>query len=226
MWRLLSRTGALALLASVTLPMVSASAQASEQSKPAAQIFADGVAAMRQAKDFHVAGHVTQGKQVIALNLTMSPNGGGGSVGVLGATIQMVVTSKYVYMKADSKSWTALTHSASVAQLVANRWLKAPVTNSQFASFAQLSFSNKFLNQVASQGSPFSKLGLSSWDGRSAIVLKDAQGSNVYIAAYGAHYVLGVSGATSGAKGSLSFTDFGTAPMPAVPTTAITIPGL
>ncbi|MHB1499458.1 MAG: hypothetical protein ACYCXN_16305, partial [Acidimicrobiales bacterium] len=227
--------GALALSASLALPMATASAQVPEEAKPAAQIFGDASAAMMHAKDFHISGGLHQGSQVVSLNLSMSPQGGGGSVSLRGATLQMVVTTKEIYMKADAQSWKTLAAlgggagagTAAFTALLANRWIKAPVTNPQLGSFANLTFSTKFLKGVvANHGTQFTKGAETTWDGRSAIPLHDgANSTSVYIAVSSPHYLLGVVATGAANSGSFKFTDFGDAPMPAIPTNALALPG-
>lgn len=220
--------GAFALTATLALPGATASAQTTELAKPAAQIFTDAVTAMRHVKDFHVQGNVHEGTELISLNLTMSTQGGGGAVTLKGATLEIVVTPKFSYLKADKQSWQILaggsSEGAATAQLLANRWLKVPASNAQFASFAQLTYSTKFLKTITAQSVQFTKSGESTWDGRSAIVLNDSKGTKVYIAAASPHYLLGVAGSDATAAGSLKFTDFGSAPLPGVPTNTLTLP--
>jgi|GEM_PF-2669268 hypothetical protein len=226
-------SGAVALAASLALPAVSAAAQVPEQSKPAAQVFSDALAAMAKVKDFHVSGRIVQANQVIALNISMSKTGGGGSFEYKGATIEIVVNPKYLYLKADAASWRILGGAGqigtSVAQLLANKWLKVAATDGQFSSFANLTFSNKFLPAIESNQKwrQLVKDGLTTYGGRSAVVLTDLQhDGKVYISAPSPHYLLGVVDTNASSQGSLQFTDFGDAPMPATPVNAIAFPGM
>jgi hypothetical protein len=56
------------------------------------------------------------------------------------------------------------------------------------------------------------------------VVLEDATGDKLYIADTGTPYMLAAK--SSGTGGSLTFTDFGDAPMPAIPTNALSLPGM
>ena len=180
---------------------------------------------MVQAKSFHVLGHDHQGATSISINVSMSPGRGGGSIEEPGVVMQLVLAKGAVYIKADEKSWLKLTGSQTTAQLVANRWIEAPVTNSDFSSFAELADSRKFIGSLTGQGHISKLAGTTSWDGHTTVVLVDATGSKLYIADTGAPYMLDVQDQASAGGGSLRFTDFGTAPMPAVPTNAIKLPG-
>ncbi len=172
--------------ASFGLPLASAApvgAMATEQSKPADHIVADAEKAMMGAKSFHVRGYIDQGGEAISLNLSMSPSGGGGSVQLPGVTMQLVVAAQKVYVKADEKSWLKLTGSKPTAELVADRWIEAPASNADFASFAQLADSKTFIAQLTSGKATFSKVpATANWGGHKALVLKDNKGDRLYVA--------------------------------------------
>lgn len=221
--------GAIALMAALALPATPGAAQLPEGSKRAAQIFAGSMAAMSKLKDFHVTGNFSEAGQAFSLNIVMSRSGGGGSLKFKGATVELVVTAKYLYMKADAASWERLSGAAdgkSTAQLLAGRWLKVPVSNPQFSTFTDFTFSNKFVGKLTSlaPGAGLKELGEGKWQGRPAVILGDNKGSHIYIAAHGQPYILGVTGNTR-ASGSMTFDDFGDAPLPAVPTSAVSLPG-
>ena len=232
--RTLSRNFAVGAIALLALPMsaitrgpvnATEAVNAAEDSKTAAQVWADAKAAMVQARSFHVLGHDDQQGTDVTVNLSMSPGRGGGSIQEPGVVMELVLAKGIVYVKADEKSWFKLTHSQSTAELVANRWIEAPVTNADFASFAQLADSTKFLGTITAPKGQITKLpGTSTWDGRKAVVLEDATGDKLYIADTGTPYMLAAK--SSGTGGSLTFTDFGDAPMPAVPTNALSLPGM
>ena len=196
---------------------------AGEESKPAAQIFADAKAAMLQAKSFHVLGHDDQQGGSISLNVSMSPGRGGGSIAEPGVVMELVLAKGLVYIKADQKSWFKLTGSEPTAALVANRWIDAPVTNTDFSSFAELADSQKFIDSLTGEGHISKVTGTSTWEGRKTVVLVDGTGSKLYIADVGAPYMLYVQ--DQGSAGALKFSDFGDAPIPAIPTNAIRLPG-
>lgn len=217
--------GLVALLAGPVAALTGV-ASASEQSKPAAQILADSEKAMLGAKNFHVIGSINEGGQLTSLNLSISPDGGGGSVGLPGVTMEIVVAAHNVYVKADEKSWLKLTSSASTAELVANRWIEAPASNADFSDFAQLTNSKSFIGQLTSGQGHLAKLpATASWAGHKAIVLTDGQGGRLYVVDGAPAYMLHVQGGTGGGSGYMTFSDFGTAPLPTIPVNAITLPG-
>lgn len=207
----------------LALPFTMAAARAPDISGTVADIITSAQAAMSNASSFHVLGKVND-NGTEAFNLSVGRQGGGGSIGVGGATLQIVVSGHTLYIKGDEKSWYILTKSQSTAQLVANKWIKVPSTNSNFSDFAELTVTKDFTSQILG-GSPtgLAKDGTSSVNGRSALVLTDKSGDKLYIAASGTPYFLRIQG--SGKSGSLTFSDFGDAPMPAVPSNAISLPG-
>ncbi len=226
--RTLSRNlavGAVALLALPAGVITRGPVNAGEAGKTAAQIWADAKAAMVQAKSFHVLGHADQQGTNISINVSMSPGRGGGSIKEPGVVMELVLAKGSVYIKADEKSWLKLTGSQATAELVANRWIEAPVTNTDFSSFADLADSRKFIGGLTGQGHISKLSGTTTWKGHTTVVLVDATGSKLYIADTGAPYMLGVQDQGSAGAGSLDFTDFGDAPMPVVPTNALKLPG-
>lgn len=217
--------GLIALLAA-PLAAVTGVASGNEQAKPAAQILADSKKAMLGTKNFHVVGSINEGGQLTSLNLTISPNGGGGSIGLPGVTMEIVVAAHNVYVKADEKSWQKLTGSTSTAELVANRWIEAPASNADFSDFAQLTNSKAFIGQLTSGQAHLAKLPVTTkWAGHKSVILTDGEGGRLYVADGAPAYMLHVQGGTGGGSGYMTFSDFGTAPMPTIPVNAITLPG-
>jgi hypothetical protein len=219
-----SRKLALGVVALAALPLATA-AQApissSIQGESAAQIAVAAESAMKNVKSFHVEGVIAP----LTMNLSLSATGGGGSITESGATLEIVVAKGTVYIKADAKSWDKLTGSKSIGNLVANKWIKAPASNSDFSDFADLTITKDFATQVFTGDKGLSVESRSKTiDGHSAVELTDGQGGSLYVAASGPSYVLRISG-TGKSPGTLNFSDFGDAPLPAVPKNAISLPG-
>jgi hypothetical protein len=221
-----SRNFALGAVALLALPVAAVTrAPAGEENRTAAQVWADAKAAMLHAKSFHVLGNDTEQGTDVSVNLSMSPGRGGGSIEMPGVVMELVLAHGTVYIKADEKSWLKLTGSKPTAELVANRWIEAPVTNSDFSSFADLADSRQFIGSLSGPGKISKLAGTITWEGRKTVVLVDATGSRLYIADTGAPYMLNIQDQGSAGNGSLKFSDFGDAPMPAIPTDAIALPG-
>jgi hypothetical protein len=217
--------GLVALLAAPLAVATGAASHTSEQSKTATQIVADAKAAMLGAENFHVRGVINDAGTATSLNLSMSPDGGGGSVQLPGVTMEIVVAAHEVYIKADEKSWLKLTGSKPTAELVADRWIEASASNADFSSFADLTDSKTFMAQLTTGWAKFSKLQATpSWGGHKSIVLTDNQGDRLYVVDGATPYMLHLQGQGGGSSGYMTFSDFGSAPMPKVPANAISFP--
>jgi hypothetical protein len=190
------------------------------QGKSANQIVAAAQSAMVHVKSFHIQGTISP----LTLNLSLSPKGGGGSISESGATLEIVVANKTIYIKANEKSWLKLTHEADVAKAVANKWIKAAASNSDFADFADLTISKDFASQVFQGDTGLTVVpGTKQVNGTAAVELTDSQGDALYVDAGSTPYLLRITGAGSSA-GALNFSDFGDAHIPAAPTNAISLP--
>ena len=196
-----------------------------EENESATKVLADAKAAMAQARCFHI--DVTQKSPGTSLNLVLSRGRGGGTVTASGATLNVVVASGFVYVKANAASWQKLLNNASEAQLVANRWIKAPASNPDFSGFAGFGDDASFLDGIKPQGSLSKRAGTTDVNGQPAVVLVDSTGSLLYIADTGPPYMLSVknTAGSSGGASSGTFDEFGTAVIPSVPAGAISLPG-
>ncbi|HET6809663.1 MAG TPA: hypothetical protein VFH50_01475 [Acidimicrobiales bacterium] len=198
-----------------------------EEAKSATQVLTDAKAAMGRASSFHVSGHFTQQGSAIAIDLNLSPQRGGGTVTVSGATLDEVVAGGTIYLKADEKSWQKLTNSASEAQLLAGHWIKAPTSNPDFTDLASVADEKQLLGGITPEGSLTRRPGTTDWNGQSTVVLADSTGSTIYVAATGAPYIVYArnTSKSQGGQGSVTIDQYGSAPVPAVPTGAISLPG-
>ncbi len=194
--------------------------------KTATTIFTEAKAAMMSAASFHVLGHFGSGTGETTIDMSMSPSKGGGSFQAFpGGTMEVVVTASTVYIRADEKTWQELTGSKSTAKLVANRWVKEPEANPSYPSIVEFTDSRRFIGLLTTGLAGFSELAAQvSFRGRPAVVLTDSEHDKIYIAASGTPYLLGIQGQGSGSSGSMVFSDFGDAPMPAVPAHAVNLP--
>ena len=198
-----------------------------EEAKSATQVLTDAKAAMGRASSFHVNGHFTQQGSAISIDLNLAPQRGGGTVTVSGATLDIVVAGGTIYLKADQKSWQKLTNSASEGQLLAGRWIKAPTSNPDFSDLASVADEKQLLGGITPEGSMTKRPGTTDRNGQPTVVLADSTGSTIYVAATGAPYILYArnSSKSQGGQGSVTIDRYGSAPVPAVPTGAISLPG-
>ncbi len=196
-----------------------------EQGKTAAQVIAASETAMKDVRSFHVVGAVGGKGTASSFSLSLSGSGGGGDISVPGATLKLVVAAGTVYIRANEASWLKLTGSQTTAQTVANHWIKAPASNSNFSSFADLTISTDFVTEFfPGAGAHISEAdGIVTVHSKKTIVLTDPEGDSLYVAAIGPPYMLYVQG--KNLQDLLTFSDFGDAQLPAVPKNAIALPG-
>jgi len=222
-----SRGLGLSLVAVLSVPFANAArvTNTNEQGKTARQVIVASETAMKDVKSFHVVGMVGGKATASSFSLSLSATGGGGEVSVPGATLKLVVAAGTVYIRADEASWLKLTGSKSTAQLVANRWIKAPASNADFSNFAALTITTDFVAEFFPGAATHisEAAGTVTWHREKAILLTDPQGDRLYVAATGAPYMLYVQGKSS--QDSLTFSEFGDAQLPAVPANAISLPG-
>jgi hypothetical protein len=197
-----------------------------EQNKPAAQVLADAKTAMAQASSFHVSGTANAQGTPESVNLLLSPSRGGGTVTISGATLDLVVSGGFVYIKANATSWQALLSNASESQLLADKWIKSPVSNPNFSDLASFGDVTKLLNGMKPEGSVSKRPGTTSVNGKKAVALVDSTGSVLCIADVGPAYMLSINDTakSSGGAGTVTFDEFGTAVVPSVPSGAIALP--
>ncbi len=198
---------------------------ASEQGKTATQVIVASETAMKGVKSFHVVGMVGGKATASSFSLSLSATGGGGDVSVPGATLKLVVAAGTVYIRANEASWLKLTGSQATAQMVANRWIKAPASNTDFSNFAALTITTDFVAEFfPGTATHISKAGgIVTVHGKKTILLTDPEGDSLYVAAIGRPYMLYVQG--KNLQDLLTFNDFGDAQLPAVPANAISLPG-
>ena len=153
----------------------------SEQGKTARQVIVASETAMKDVKSFHVVGMVGGKSTASSFSLSLSATGGGGEVSVPGATLKLVVAAGTVYIKANEASWLKLTGSRSTAQLVANRWIKAPASNTDFSNFAALTITTDFVAEFFPGAATHisEAAGTTTWHREKAILLTDPRGRQV-----------------------------------------------
>lgn len=193
-----------------------------EASKSVKQIGQDVEAAMKGLKSFHISGSVTDSGQTIGLDLVVESSGpGGGTMTLNGSSFQLVVNGSKIYFKGDQNFWQKTGGvNASVANLLAGKWVTGVPSSSDLQSFAQLTNVNSFVSGLGSgsnNGSNGSKGSVTTFHGQSALPIKSSDGT-AYVAASGPPYLLGLSG---GSQGSLTFDQFNSASAPTVPTNAV-----
>jgi hypothetical protein len=196
-----------------------------EATKPANQVLSDAEQASAAASSARIGGNRTSSGTQIQRQVVDGHNRGGGTIGVDGATFQIVLDGQEVYLKADAATWTK-SINASAAQLLANRWLKTTTSDQNFSSFAKLlDISQLFTNFKAS--GTITKEAATKVNGISVVPLKDNghSGGTLDVASTGVPYIISISGGGQN-QGILHFDEYGSASVPAVPAGAIDLNSL
>jgi hypothetical protein len=113
--------------------------------------------------------------------------GGDGTVALGGLSFQFVVIGKEGYFKASAAFWKRYTNAA-IAQLVENRWFKAPA-DGDFASFAEFANIHELFSGLLGSHGTLAKGQLTTVRAQRVIPVVDTtQGGTLYVAASGKPY--------------------------------------
>jgi hypothetical protein len=144
------------------------------------QILAKAVETAKAQKSVHIVGKVTTAGQTTALDLHVQKGAAGyGSVTVGGTEIQIVATATDVYMKADKAFWAA-NGSAAAAEVVGDRWVKAPITNPSFKGLSDLAITG-----ILKPDGTLTKGAEGAVNGQAAVPLTSSKGGKLWIATTG-----------------------------------------
>jgi hypothetical protein len=194
-----------------------------EGSKSATQILTDAKNATAGANSVRISGTVTSGGKATTLDVVAGRHGGGGTIGVEGATLHVVVAGGTIYLKADAATWTKLTGSQTIGQLFGGRWLKTSASSADFSEFGKLVSPSGIVSQFKPKGTVHKGEQTTTARGQAAITLKDSAGNRgtLYVATTGKPYILQITGGSSADHGTITFDDYNTATVPPAPSGAI-----
>jgi len=102
--------------------------------------------ALSKAKSVHVSGVVNSNGTPTQVDLGFTPSGSSGSVTVAGAKVDVIIGGSTVYFRAPDAFWRKElgANANAVLKLVSGKWIKAPASNPQFATFGELGSKDKF----------------------------------------------------------------------------------
>lgn len=202
------------------------SSSSSEASKSASAILADARHAADSAGSVHVAGTIHDAGQTIGVDLKVTGQGGGGTMTIQGARVDIIRSGQSVYLRAPAAFYEKVGAGKAAGQLLDGRWLKAPASTPDFRDLAQLTDLGQFVSQALKPEGTVTKGAETTIDGQKAIELKDAKGGgSLYVAATGKPYPIEFKG-TGSSSGSLKLSDWGSASAPKAPANAIDIGAL
>jgi hypothetical protein len=192
--------------------------------KSPADILAATKVAADAAKTVHVSGSIVSDGAPITLDMNLlAGKGGRGQLSENGLAFELIQVGRTVYIKGSQAFYKKIGGTAA-AQLLQGKWLKAPASNSDFASLSQLTDLRQLVDQTLSnQGSSLKKLGTSTVAGQKVVGISDkARGGTLYIAATGQPYPIQiVKSGSSGGK--ISFDRWNSSVTLAAPANAIDV---
>jgi hypothetical protein len=158
-------------------------------SKTPTQIIAAAKAATEGAVSAHVAGSIVSEGKPIALDMELLANKGGkGRITVEGLTVNLIEVDKAVYINGSTAFYKHLAGSAA-ATLLQGKWLKAPASSQNFASFSALTDLGKLVDSTLAAHGSLARAKDSTVGGQKVVGLTDAaKGGTLYVAGTGAPY--------------------------------------
>lgn len=193
-----------------------------ESTKSPSQIFTDAKHATSSASSVHISGDITSGSDNIALDVVDSSGRSGGSITENGATVQVILSGKTIYLMGNAASMAKFAGSAAAGQLLGGKWLQTSKDNKDFGSLAQLFDLGNLVQAIQPKGTVH-KGTVTTVNGQSAIPLTDSSGNGtLYIANTGRPYMVEVKGGSK-QSGTIKFDQYESAKPPAVPTGAVNL---
>jgi hypothetical protein len=163
-------------------------------SKSADQIVAESKAAADGAGSVHVSGSLTSGGSPITLDLNLvAGKGATGELTENKASFKLILVGGTAYISGSPSFYRSLGGSAAV-QLLAGKWLKAPATTGEFASFGSLADMRKLIDTTLAGHGTLAKGATSTVNGQQAIAITDATKHGIlYVASTGKPYPIQIS---------------------------------
>lgn len=170
-------------------------------SKTPTQILEAAKAASARAVSAHVSGSIVSEGKPISLDMELvAGKGGKGRIAVEGLSVQLIEVDKAVYINGSTAFYTHLA-GAAAAQLLQGKWLKAPASNANFASFSSLTNLSKLVGSTLAAHGTLSRAATTTINGQKAVGVTDAaKGGTLYVATTGTPYPIEIvkSGAGGG----------------------------
>ena len=176
--------------------------------KSAEEIIADASAAAKEATSVHVHGAATSSGSPLEIDIHLvRDEGGAGHLVANGLSFDMVRIGDKAYFKGDDEFWRQFGGTAAVV-LLHDRWLEAPATSGDLASFAPLTDIDQLFGALLSDHGTLEKGEETKVDDQPAIAVEDkTKGGTLYVATTGKPYPLEVKGG-SDSPGTISFSEW------------------
>ncbi|HXQ61813.1 MAG TPA: hypothetical protein VN796_05720 [Acidimicrobiales bacterium] len=193
-----------------------------EASKSAVQIFSDAKSATESASSVHISGRITSGSDKVGLDFVDSSGRSGGTISDNGATFQIILSGKTVYLKGSEATMSKLSGSAAAGQLLGSKWLQTTTGNKDFGGLAGLFNLPNLIANIQPTGT-LHKGPVTTIDGQSVVALTDStRKGTLYVADSGRPYMIELVGGP-GEAGMITFDQYSSARPPAIPSGAINL---
>lgn len=224
----LTSAGIGALLSTLLLAVLSGCGSASSSgngldSKSPAQIVAAAKAAAAGAASAHVAGSIVDEGKPISLDMELvAGKGGKGKLTLNGLSINLVQVNGAVYMNGSTAFYKQVAGDAA-AQLLQGKWLKAPSSDSNFASLAQLTDLKKLIGTTLASHGKLTSAAAKTIAGQKTVGVTDAtKGGTLYVASTGTAFPIEIA-KTGASGGTITFDHWNKPVTLSAPTNAINI---
>jgi hypothetical protein len=190
-----------------------------EASKSAAQVLTDTKNALLQSSSVHVKGTLTESGK--AETIDFSAVGADTNVTLTGAgtNLHLIKAGSQIYVNAPAAFWTQNGVGAQASK-VAGKWIKVP--SSQVSDQSQITLQGLAASFNATDSPLKSQVTKSKLDGKSVVVLEQANGSKLSVAATGKPVPLQIVNNGS-SKGTLTFDGYGKQPSVKAPAGALSV---
>lgn len=180
-----------------------------EASRPAAQVLTDAKAAATSASSARVSGNLESGGTPIALDLSMAGGKGAtGSMSTNGLKFDLVRIGDTLYIR-GSDAFLKHFAGAAVAQLLHDKWLKAPATHGRLSSLAPLTSLSGLFGIITAQHGKLANDGTTTYNGTKVVAIRDtSDNSKLYVAATGKPFPVAIVGGKNGQSGAIRFGDW------------------
>lgn len=171
------------------------------EGKTATQIVAAAIAAGASAKTVHVSASTVG----LSFDLQIvAGKGGKGRLAQSGVSFDFVRIGKNAYFRGSDKFWRKYAGSAGV-QLFHGRWMRAPATKGDLASFTPLTDLKALMTQAIGSHGKLAKGRTLTFHGQHVVAVQDVtKGGTLYVATDGKPYPVAIK---SGKQGGILFFD-------------------
>jgi|SRR5665213_1958888 len=209
-----------ALVALALLAAACGSSPSGLDSKSPRAILDASAAAVKSARSVRYAGTIRDQGFNSKVDLVLTAAGDtSGTISAAGETIQMIDLRSATYLKASASFWRGSGLSAAAAARIAPHWVKTAALPSGDATE---SFSSLGKSLAIPNGGALTTIGPKAIHGQTAIGVHSAKyGSTIWIADTGPAYPISFDGPLQGSTGSVSFSEWNSAPEPTAPPHAL-----